>query len=508
MERFTVGQKKERMMRNLIYTVVGGKEQYADVFYYFADSIERVIDASTTDFLVITDEKFKKNIEKRFGKKFNNLKFMIVSEETDVMQISIRKSFVFDYDFIFEYDKVLYLDSDIIVTRPIDTIFNLISEKEKLTVYHEADEYSHHNWNYYGFENYTDEEIKQFEIDNVMPFSCGHFGFFANQEMKIHFENIRNMIKNHIGKFFYEQCFFNYYFNTRRLTCPKLTGFHIASHVKTLSYDKFSSILFHFAGTNFSIEEKIQQMNSFYNKYITPATCLKKIETRNNIHKVINFENRPVIAEIGILEGEFSNYIYENFKPKELVLVDNVESNSLVTSGDKDGNNLKTFSGKYLIESVDNKFKDKKDVRVFRGDSYSMMNQFKDNYFDLIYIDADHSYKSAKKDLEISYEKIKNMGWILGHDYEVDPTKTTNIYDFQVMTSVTEFCKKYGQRIIFLAEDGCVTFAIQVNKYKKEEFENISNSFLNYDNIENKEEKENKRFEIINMYFDFLMAKK
>ena len=137
-----------------------------------------------------------------------------------------------------------------------------------------------------------------------------------------------------------------------------------------------------------------------------------------------------------------------------------------------------------------------------------MMNQFKDNYFDLIYIDADHSYKSAKKDLEISYEKIKNMGWILGHDYEVDTTKTTNIYDFQVMTSVTEFCKKYGQRIIFLAEDGCVTFAIQVNKYKKEEFENISNSFLNYDNIENKEEKENKRFEIINMYFDFLIAKK
>ena len=54
-------------MRNLIYTVVGGKEKYADIFYYFADSIERVIDTKTTDFLVITDEKFKKNIEKKFN---------------------------------------------------------------------------------------------------------------------------------------------------------------------------------------------------------------------------------------------------------------------------------------------------------------------------------------------------------------------------------------------------------------------------------------------------------
>ena len=493
-------------MRNLIYTVVGGKEQYADVFYYFADSIERVIDPKTTDFLVITDENFKQFMEKKFGKKFNNIKYMIVCEETDVMQISIRKSFIFDYDFILNYNKVLYLDSDIIVTRPLETIFGLISEKEKLTVYHEADYYSHHNWNYYGFENYTEEEIKQFENDKVLPFSCGHFGFFVTAGMEEHFNNIRKMIKNHVGKFFYEQCFFNYYFNTKRLTSPNLTAFHIASHVKTLSYDKFSSMLFHFAGTNFSIEEKVQQMNSFYKKYITPAKCLKKIKTRNDLHNTIKFEEKPVIAEIGIFEGEFSSYLYENFNLKELILIDNAKDDSMVTSGDKDGNNLKTFSGKYLIETIKKKFNGKNEVKILRGDSHSVMSEFKDDYFDLIYIDGDHSYKSVKNDLEVSYSKIKNMGWIVGHDYEVDPTKTDNVYDFQVMTSVSEFCKKTGQRIIFLTEDGCVTFAIQVNKYNNKEC-NISSGFLNYDNVDKKEEKEDKRFEIMNMYFDFMMEK-
>ena len=55
---------------------------------------------------------------------------MIVREESDVMQISIRKSFIFEYNSIFEYNKILYLDSDIIVTKPLEIIFKLIEEKE------------------------------------------------------------------------------------------------------------------------------------------------------------------------------------------------------------------------------------------------------------------------------------------------------------------------------------------------------------------------------------------
>ena len=49
--------------------------------------------------------------------------------------------------------------------------------------------------------------------------------------------------------------------------------------------------------------------------------------------------------------------------------------------------------------------------------SYNVVNQFKDESIDFIYIDANHSYESVKKDLELYLPKLKQNGWIGGHDY-------------------------------------------------------------------------------------------
>ncbi len=42
---------------------------------------------------------------------------------------------------------------------------------------------------------------------------------------------------------------------------------------------------------------------------------------------------------------------------------------------------------------------------------------FKDNYFDWIYVDGDHSYEFVKKDLELFFPKVKSGGYITGDDY-------------------------------------------------------------------------------------------
>ena len=49
--------------------------------------------------------------------------------------------------------------------------------------------------------------------------------------------------------------------------------------------------------------------------------------------------------------------------------------------------------------------------------SYNISNQFQDNQYDFVYIDADHTYESVKKDLELYLPKVKNGGIIGGHDY-------------------------------------------------------------------------------------------
>lgn len=42
---------------------------------------------------------------------------------------------------------------------------------------------------------------------------------------------------------------------------------------------------------------------------------------------------------------------------------------------------------------------------------------FPDNFFDLIYIDGDHSYQSVKQDILLWIGKVKKKGIIAGHDY-------------------------------------------------------------------------------------------
>lgn len=52
------------------------------------------------------------------------------------------------------------------------------------------------------------------------------------------------------------------------------------------------------------------------------------------------------------------------------------------------------------------------------GRTDELSNEFKDESFDFIFIDADHSYEAVKKDIEMWYPKVKQGGVIAGHDYD------------------------------------------------------------------------------------------
>ena len=49
--------------------------------------------------------------------------------------------------------------------------------------------------------------------------------------------------------------------------------------------------------------------------------------------------------------------------------------------------------------------------------SYNVIDEFKDNSIDFVYIDGNHSYEDTKKDIELYLPKIKPNGYIAGHDY-------------------------------------------------------------------------------------------
>jgi len=58
---------------------------------------------------------------------------------------------------------------------------------------------------------------------------------------------------------------------------------------------------------------------------------------------------------------------------------------------------------------------------------------------DFVYIDADHSYKSVKEDINAWAPKVREGGIVAGHDYYL--TRAGNI---GVIAAVNEYVKEHG----------------------------------------------------------------
>lgn len=173
-------------------------------------------------------------------------------------------------------------------------------------------------------------------------------------------------------------------------------------------------------------------------------------ETRENLLRFLG-ENL-IIAEIGVFKGEFSKFIFNNLKPKKLFLVDIFEG--YVGSGDKDGNNMEFTNLETEYELLNSYFKQDKNVHIIKENSQNFISSLDDGYLDLIYIDGDHDYNGVKNDLNLSYNKIKNGGYICGHDY-VSPR-----FD-GVVNAVNEFCLEKGLKIDYITKDGCPTYCVK-----------------------------------------------
>ena len=53
--------------------------------------------------------------------------------------------------------------------------------------------------------------------------------------------------------------------------------------------------------------------------------------------------------------------------------------------------------------------------RLAKSEEASKM--FRNNYFDFIYIDGDHSYEAVKRDIDLYYPKVSEGGVLGGHDF-------------------------------------------------------------------------------------------
>ena len=89
-----------------------------------------------------------------------------------------------------------------------------------------------------------------------------------------------------------------------------------------------------------------------------------------------------------------------------------------------------------MVDQIHKKF-NRKQVKIHRGFSKDVADEFPDEYFDWIYVDGNHSYNGVMSDLTLYYPKMKIGGLIVGDDYNIKMTD-------RVKRAVKEFTASKG----------------------------------------------------------------
>ena len=155
------------------------------------------------------------------------------------------------------------------------------------------------------------------------------------------------------------------------------------------------------------------------------------------IDRIIENNNNPRIVELGSFLGGSIERIYNYCVSKKIVptltAIDNWDCFNISYES-------KVWSG------VHNNFyeafkKNTKDMVLFslKMDTLEASKTYEDNSIDLLFVDDGHDYPHTKNILEVWLPKVKQFGYIIGHDYSSNGVDKAV---HEVFNGNVEFCKE------------------------------------------------------------------
>lgn len=158
--------------------------------------------------------------------------------------------------------------------------------------------------------------------------------------------------------------------------------------------------------------------------------------------------NCNIICELGVCRGiNFREMIKHT--PKLAVAVDSWRSDGIISRNDV------AFSQQELDEqyrTFKNEMADKPFVNIYREYTFDAAGHFADNFFDFVYIDADHTYDACLQDIEDWYPKVKKGRFLIGDDYRMAKLKTG--VEFGVIEAVETFTQRNNLKFFELPRYG------------------------------------------------------
>lgn len=91
----------------------------------------------------------------------------------------------------------------------------------------------------------------------------------------------------------------------------------------------------------------------------------------------------------------------------------------------------------------------KGNVILHESDSYSYLSNMPQGYFDLIYVDGDHSYEGVRKDVMAAVNALDRRGWLVLNDYTA--WSPVAMMKCGVARAVNELCQTGEWRFEYLA---------------------------------------------------------
>ena len=263
------------MLKNLIYTSLFKKTEYIDLICLLLKSVHLFsnIENTNTHILIYTTEEFAKQICD-MTKDYKLPIFFDIFDKTTItciFQLCCFRLQIFNNNFINQYDKILYIDSDVLITNDITKLFNLDIDNDKIY----AIEESTINHFFYGSNFFNFDEIDK----NTTAFSSGVMLFKNSPQNRELFETINNHIwsilqNNQSQILFYDQPFITYNCISRKNYDNKLLLKYAENNPSEIDDEK---IIYHFPGTVGETINKYKRMDEFLNKRLNHAIVNKKM---------------------------------------------------------------------------------------------------------------------------------------------------------------------------------------------------------------------------------------